>query len=106
MVTSVASSRTGSIDIPDSEKGKGEMNDKKEAAKPSPDRLADLERQAEEIRRKVAETEREANDTLEQAEELEEKSRALGDESEKIRRKAHEPIGFPPPKPEDKGKQK
>jgi chromosome segregation ATPase len=80
------------------------MGDKKETPKPSPDRLAELERQAEEIRRKVAEAEREANDTLERAEELEDKSRELGEASDEIRRKAHEPIGFPPAKRVEKGK--
>jgi chromosome segregation ATPase len=78
------------------------MNGKKPSDKPS--RMADLERQLEEAKDKEATAERRAGETLEQAEQLAEKSRELGEEDEEIRKKAAEPIGFPPPARKQKRK--
>lgn len=80
------------------------MSERKREGKPPADRLGELERQADEVRRKVADLERKAEETLERAEDLEEKNKALDAADHEIRRKAHEPIGFPPPpKPKQKG---
>ena len=59
--------------------------------------LRDLERDLQEAQKREADAEREAEKTLERAEELEKKSRELGEEGDRIRKKAAEPIGFPPP---------
>lgn len=75
------------------------MSDRKREDKSGPDRLDELERQADEVRRHVADLQHEADKTLEEAEELEEKRRELDAEDKEIRRKANEPIGFPPPLP-------
>ena len=66
-------------------------------------RLPELERQLQEAKDKEAAAERRANESLERAEQLEEESRKLGEEAEKIRKKAAEPIGFPPPPTKGKG---
>jgi hypothetical protein len=65
--------------------------------------MPELERQLQEAKDKEAAAERRANETLKRAEELEDESRKLGEEADKIRKKAAEPIGFPPPPPKGKG---
>jgi predicted nucleic acid-binding Zn-ribbon protein len=82
------------------------MNDREKSPKNAdPEPLSDLKRELEKARKKEAAAEREAEKTLERAEQLEEKSRELGEEGERIRKKAAEPIGFPPPPKKGKSKQ-
>ncbi len=66
-------------------------------------RMTELERQLQEAKDKEAAAERRANETLKRAEELEDESRKLGEEADKLRKKAAEPIGFPPPPTKGKG---
>ncbi len=66
-------------------------------------RMTELERELQEAKDKEAAAERRANETLKRAEELEDESRKLGEEAEKLRKKAAEPIGFPPPPTKGKG---
>lgn len=66
--------------------------------------LKGLERELKEAQKREADAEREAEQTLERAEELEKRSRELGEEGDRIRKKAAEPIGFPPPPNKEKGK--
>jgi hypothetical protein len=75
------------------------MSDRKsrKEREPAPDRLTRLEREAERAKKAAADSERRADKTLAQAEKLQEHDQELEAAEAELRRKAREPIGFPPP---------